>query len=207
MKPPVGVDVDEVLADFISAYVRFAHELFGKPALGTQPTSWDFGCLGLSPEEKDAVWRRVAETQEFWYALTPLPGTSLLARYNGPFEPVFITSRHEVAGRSVETQTAEWLWKHFGLADPRIVVASDKGEVASALGLVAHIDDRVEHVAEVRAACPEALVVIQDRPYNREFNPPGIIRVRSFNEFWQKVHREASRSTADTREIARVQGG
>lgn len=187
----IGVDVDDVLADFVNRYLAISREMFGRPADGIVPNDWEMSNIGLTPEEHKAVWDRIQATPNFWETLSRKQFTQELDAASREHTLFFITSRVETAGDPVEVQTAEWLWKK-GVDYPTVIVATKgvrKGELAQALKLDAFIDDRKENVIEVKAANPEMIVAIKSTAHNADFDNAryGIERVNSFDGFIRRL--------------------
>jgi 5'(3')-deoxyribonucleotidase len=48
----IGIDIDDVLADFIVEYVKIANGLFGKPEVDAQPVDWEWSNFELTKEQQ-----------------------------------------------------------------------------------------------------------------------------------------------------------
>lgn len=187
MTPVVGCDLDDCLADFIEAFVRMAHRMYGRPALDLRPTSWEWDNLGLSKADIDGVWDRIVKIPNFWDGLQVLPGVDpRLVRYlDVRSDLYFPTARARTMGADVANQSAYWLDRNFGIRYPRVIVSNEKGPLAAALKYDYFLDDRAKNCLEVKAARPKCKVFLNDASHNQSFDltKHGIPRVSGFNEF------------------------
>lgn len=181
----IGIDLDDVLADFMTPFTNMANAIHGKPPLGTLPVDWEWSNYNLSREEQNVVWAEVAATHAFWQTLpvedgvTPMKVWELDRQHNLSF----ITARVQCNGDTVRNQSCIWLQSKFGLAFPQVQVAYDKGALAAALKLDYFIDDRPKNVLEIKNAVPTCATYIKDSSHNQPFVDPRIPRVKNFDAF------------------------
>lgn len=185
----IGIDVDEVISDFISEFVRLSHEMYGT-SLSVKPSDWLWSNFGLSAEQISVIWDRIQGTHNFWLNLKKLPtvdayDVALLDQHT----LFFITSRAPSVGLPVEKQTAVWL-QRVGFSYPTVIVSANKGELAEALQLDAFLDDRPENCLAVRGMAPRCKVFLQDASHNRTFESLGIKRVQNLSEFCLEMYVE-----------------
>lgn len=188
----IGIDLDDVLADFMRAYTALAFEIFGRPALGTEPVDWEWTNYGLSKDEQQVVWDRIAETPNFWTTLSVEPGATWemmerLKKHNN----YFITARVQCNGDTIQHQSCQWLLNNFGLSFPQVLVSYDKGPLAAALKLDYFVDDRPKNVLEIKNAVPTCKTFLKDASHNQKFNDPRIERVKDFDTFVRFVEGDA----------------
>ena len=173
-KPKIGLDVDEVLADFVKAHRATCVEAFSKPEdPNLEPIDWPFSNYGLTEIQLGAVWELIRGTKDFWLDhIEPLDAerdSLLLERAQQKYELYFITARAATEGMSVQQQTSLWLKEHLGVFEP-IVLAVESGvekvALIEALNLRAFIDDRLETVESI-AKETSAKAFVMDRLYNR----------------------------------------
>ncbi len=171
----LGCDLDGVLADLHGAFVRTALELFpdldrtamAAPTVGASPPA-DPGRvadvvtpaheaaeadLAVSPRQTDAIWTRLAATEDFWEGLGEIEsgavGRLAAVVEERRWEVLFLTSRPPAAGRTVQRQSQRWLERH-GFALPSVyVVHGSRGRIAEALQLDVVIDDRPDNCLDV----------------------------------------------------------
>lgn len=154
-KPKVGLDVDEVLADFIGGY----RERFGVPA----PNAWNFD------REMKERFEKLKDDKEFWMNLKPLVNPEDL-----PFEPTcYITSR------PVPNEwTEEWLSKHNFPAVP-VITTQEKVQSAKEMELDWFVDDKYSTFLEMTSA--GICCYLFSAPHNERYNV-GYRRIESLTE-------------------------
>jgi 5'(3')-deoxyribonucleotidase len=181
----VGIDIDDVLADFISEYVKLANGLFGKPEVDAQPVDWEWSNFDLTKEQHAKVWDKIYNTRNFWLTLKRQAGVTsqnlrMLAKVH---DLMFITARAHTKGFSVQQQSAAWLSLELGLKYPTVIEETSKGPLAAALHLDYFIDDRPKNCLEIMKAVPKCKVFLKDSCHNLYFKSNHLSRVKDFNEF------------------------
>lgn len=174
----LGCDVDGVLVDFNTAYVKLFQTLTGRdlfPSDWTEqldktfPTCWNYEKLaGYTSEEVKLVWDHIKADPDFWLHLDPYKETHAAICCLDPHaasdcDIYFITHR---TGTRVKSQTEGWLLD-IGFYNPTVLIAGDKIPIINSLELDAYIDDKPETV-EQACADTKARIYLMDRPYNRE---------------------------------------
>jgi 5'(3')-deoxyribonucleotidase len=191
----IGIDMDDVLCNFQKKEVEIMHGMYGRPPLDTMPVDWEGSNLQVSAEEYKAFWTEAAKTYNLWLALEPLPAFNytamkLLQYLDTKHDLFFVTNRFKTPGLSPSKQTKAWLRIEADLNSPTVVLAKEKGPMASVLELDAFIDDRPKNVLDVLAARPCCKVYLCDSSHNKAFNDPRIPRVASFNAFAKLILEE-----------------
>jgi len=184
----IGIDMDDVLTDFQKRFVALLHDMYGRPPLGTAPVDWDWSNCEVSKEEMSAAWTKAATVPSLWFLLDPLPSLDeetrgLLRELDVYHDVFFITNRFVTPGLSPLHQTKLWLNNNVGITAPNVLIAKDKGPVATVLELDAFIDDRPKNCADVLAARPKAHVFLADASHNKQFSDPAIPRVKDLKTF------------------------
>jgi len=169
----IAVDLDGVLADLHTPFMRTAARLFpdidpvaiavtegsSAPPGGApdQANTGDGGpakaSSGLSRRQTEAIWREISATVDFWEGLEEIEAGAVasLAAVAGErrWEVLFVTSRPETRGATVQRQSQRWLERH-GFALPSLtVVHGSRGRVAQALSIDVVVDDRVDNCLDV----------------------------------------------------------
>lgn len=186
-KPLIAIDIDGVLADFNSAFLKTSKRVLGKPEKGFVVKDFDYTKCGWDEREVTRVWNHIRHTYNFWETLEAMPHTKQLMRLQNKFTPIFITSRVSTDGGDVATQTANWLERNFGIRDAYVKVTNEKGPIAKELGIEFFLDDKIENCTEVQKHAPGCKVFLQNATYNVHFNGRGIKRVESVNDFLGEV--------------------
>ena len=186
----IGIDLDDVLVDFISEYIKISNSLYGVPELDAQPIDWEWSNFPVNKEQHGKIWDRIKNTRNFWLNLDRAKGVSsqnmrALAKLH---DLVFITARVPSKGFSVQQQSAAWLSLNLGLKYPTVIEESNKGPLAAALHLDYFVDDRPKNCLEILGAVPTCLVYLKESSHNASFKAPkSITRVKDFNEFAEIV--------------------
>jgi 5'(3')-deoxyribonucleotidase len=188
----IGIDMDDVCADFQTSYVTLLNKLYGKPPLGTAPIDWEGSNLQLTPEETTQSWIEVAKVKNFWSSLKPLPSFDLetmllLTKLVALHDVFFVTNRFDTPGASPLKQTKYWLYLHASIQAPNVLIAKEKGPMASVLQLDVFIDDRPKNLIDVLAARPNAKIYLADSSHNQNFNDPRFPRVKDLKEFLKLI--------------------
>lgn len=194
----VGVDLDGVLADFITAYRQRIIDVTGKDLFPdhTRWDSWNFeqDC-GYSKADVSKVWRELAEDLSFWRELPEYPWTRSAMEQLGKLwqdseaDIYFITSR---PGPTVKNQTEMWLDEFEGVA-PTVLISSEKGLCCKALKLDVYIDDKVENCQDVVRDSPDTLCFMLAQPWNRVI--PGVARISTISQFFDAIEDAIHAST------------
>ncbi len=187
----VGLDIDGVVADFLTPFLRVLEQRAGHERIDpdsiTDPsfTQHPF----LSCELVSGCMIDVANDPLFWSGLMPLASPEqfqqleTLSRQN---RLVFITHRYETESCNVAQVTCEWLKRH-GVASPRIYLTQrHKSELIEKLNVELFVDDRYENCQDV-ADNTEAVVLMPHRPYNQTFNHPKIERIQDLAALFSRL--------------------
>lgn len=190
----IGCDIDGVLADFNSGFIRRTIQVTGRDLFPERPFDipmWNYPeHYGYTSKEVTAVWKNIKLDTNFWATLPAFEGTmeflfALEQRQDEGDGIYFVTAR---PGVEAKHQTERWLRCHGFRNNPTVLISSAKGKCAEALDLDAYIDDRWENVVDVAGgdlmtSRTQAYLLV--RPWNRNRNPEryGIREVTSVAEF------------------------
>jgi len=189
----IGIDIDDVLSDFISEYIRIANGMYGVPELNAEPIDWEWSNFPLTKEQHTKIWDKIKNTRNFWLNLKRAKGVTsqnlrTMAKHH---DLLFITARVPSKGYSVQQQSAAWLSLELGLKYPTVIEEASKGPLAAALHLDYFIDDRPKNCLEILEEVPTCLVYLKESSHNASYKAPKFItRVKDFNEFADIVFRE-----------------
>lgn len=186
----IGVDIDGVLVNFASAFIKEAEQVLGRKIEGVQ-TTWDFDCLGLSHGEITRVWDIIKATQD-WFLLKPRPFPGVAEALSDlcvKHEVYFITSRASTAGFTAQEQSQRYI-QGLGVEFPTVIANKDKGLVAAALELDYFIDDFPGNISLIMAKSPKTKVYMRDTSYNVEERHLTPYHAASFEDFVEKIENE-----------------
>jgi hypothetical protein len=166
----IAFDLDGVLADLDSALSREARRLFGvdlepRTSRGAGAAEEDTDSdddpdadplppvASLTSRQSRALWHEVQSIRNFWETLDEIEAGSIRRLASlvkaRRWELLFITSRPDAAGDSVQLQSQRWL-EAQGFALPSVfVVHGSRGRIATALHLDLVVDDRPENCLDV----------------------------------------------------------
>lgn len=182
MNRKLGIDIDGVLADYITPYKNTVKKLSGIDLFppDSEWCSWYYDkTCGYTIEQSKAARESLWAADGFWEHLQPYPETTevimqLYGRILAGDDVYFITDRNSTTDISAKHQTERWLmnqtvgqlsiWADFY---PTVLVTGDKGPVAKALDLTHFIDDKWENCSVVHDTVPTCKTYLLDRPWNR----------------------------------------
>jgi hypothetical protein len=187
----VGLDIDGVLADFLSPFLRIVEERVGNgpidPKSITDPSFINHPFL--STEIVSECMVDVAKNANFWRDLAPLPSPEqwkALDALSRKDRLVFVTHRYEPETCDIAQITSDWLKKH-GLSNPLVYFTqSYKSELITKLNIELFVDDRHENCQDV-AENTAAVVLMPHRPYNQSFSHPKVQRIHDLDELFSYI--------------------
>jgi 5'(3')-deoxyribonucleotidase len=160
----VLLDVDGVLANFVSAYLVLVRDVTGRDYKPADVTQFDIGAsLGLSAGESSECKRRIADTPGLARCLNVYPGAVEGVSRLQSIADVYIVTSPWNSHPTWTHDREHWLKKHFDIPHSRVIHTSAKhvcrGDV--------FVDDKVSAVAKWRDAHPDGLPVVWSTPHNR----------------------------------------
>ncbi len=189
----IGVDLDDVLADFTGAFDQFHNSAYGTALKREDRTSYDtWQIVGGSREDDEQKLADFYKT-EFFKNIGPLPGAvSAVNALSDGNDLIIITARVDGVARD----TKIWLEKHFPSKfketyfsryyDSLDMSKKKKSEIALGSGIDLFIEDNLGHAAD----CTESgiRVFLFDQPWNQSLKlPRGILRVYSWTDILMRM--------------------
>jgi uncharacterized HAD superfamily protein len=184
----IGLDIDGVLADFISPFLRVLEARMGNgpidPESITDPNFMNHPLITM--EIISECIAKVSDDPKFWEALEPLPSAEqwqALDRLSCKNNLVFVTHRYERETYDISQVTRDWLRKH-GVSHPVVYFTQNyKSELIGKLNVELFVDDRHENCRDV-AEKTDAVVLMPHRPYNQTFTHPRVRRIQDLDELF-----------------------
>lgn len=181
-RPLVGLDVDGVVADFLTPALAIIQRLLGRTVERHDVVDWHVDRM-LHRDQRPAFWEEIG-TLDFCRAILPYRGVEEhVARLDGVVDLRFVTSYmpsnlHWVQQRDL------WIERHFNLPRERIVYCADK----SCFGGEMLVDDRPENLVEWSMRWT-GIPVLWRHPYNRDhrFHAELARRIITTDD-WEQVH-------------------
>ena len=158
----ISFDLDGALADFASAFRSVEARLFGAesgwdppPEETKEEQERQQREVRRSPGRREAIWRDIESTPDFWTMLKPLDprGVSRIHELTLLYKwhVFFVTNRPATAGDTVQRQTQRWL-ADLGYDLPSVIVLNgSRGRAIRALEIDYHVDDSTENCLDVVA--------------------------------------------------------
>ena len=184
----IGMDIDGVLADFVSPFLRVLESQTGCGAIDPQNyvDLYLSGHAGLSKEIVSECVMKVSNDPNFWETLAPLPSAEqwrALDRLSCRQKLVFVTHRYEGETYDIGQVTCDWLRRH-GVTEPVVYFTqTQKSQLIGKLKVDLFVDDRHENCQDV-AENTDAIVLMPHRSYNQSFNHPRVKRIQDLDELF-----------------------
>lgn len=187
----LGLDIDGVIADFITPFLKLLESRHRcgpiDPASITDPNFQRHPFL--TREGVFECMEAASYDPEFWGALAPLLSMDQwrkLEQFASQHDLVFVTHRWVRDTYDINQVTCDWLRRH-GLSRPIVHFTQDKkSALIRKLGIDLFVDDRHENCEDV-ATQTTAAVFMPHRPYNQAFHHPKVRRLHDFDELWEYV--------------------
>ena len=188
----IGIDLDEVLADFLSAFIRFHNEKHGTSFFREQFRSYHVHHIwGGTP---DRTIREIYEfyTTKYFDDIKPIPGSlENIDRLCKDHDLMVITSRQN----DISQKTLDWINRFFGNKFSGVFFTNENSlhgecENKSDICRNSSVDFMVEDYMDYAEECARSVkkVFLLDSPWNRTENlPQNISRVYSWNEITEDL--------------------
>lgn len=184
----LGLDIDGVVADFLSPFLGLLEKEIGQgPIAAESLVSVDFTEHPVLTKEAvrtcaDAIKR----DPDFWSRLDSLLSQAQwtqLEELNRQERLTFITHRSGHESYDIHGVTVEWLQRH-GITEPKVHMAPENKSVfVEELKVALFVDDNYEVCRDV-AERTAARVLMPHHHYNRRFSHPRVQRIMQFNEIF-----------------------
>jgi uncharacterized HAD superfamily protein len=197
----VGLDINGVLADFVSAFLRVLEERTRSGPI--DPQSYVDPKFSEHPElSREIVSEcivKVSNDPKFWEQLHPLPPTDqskILDGLSRQEKLIFVTRRYECDNyNNIHQVTCDWLRK-YGVSNPVVnFTQTYKSELIGKLNVDLFVDDRHENCRDI-AENTEAVVLMPHRSYNQFFNHPRVQRIQHLSELFASLERSLGNQTS-----------
>jgi len=188
----IGVDIDDVLADFMFPLVNYHNEKYGTTFVRDDFTSFNlWETWGGTPEEAIDKVFQFYDSPDFHQIGIVAGASEALEVLKKNHELSIITARPEI----LRAQTIDWIERHFPNTFSEIHIANKfsktgpqltKREICERNSIHLLIDDSIENAFQCANAERKILLLV--RPWNQsEKLPASIIRVFSWEEIVQHI--------------------
>lgn len=183
----IGIDLDEVLADFLPALIEYHNATYGTALDREQFQSYRF--WETWGGTRDETIQKVYDFHKSSYFrdIKPVDGSQdavgMLKQTN---DLVVVTSRQDAIAQA----TVAWVTQHFSDSFSGVYLANHysqngspttKKQICDSLGIDVLIEDSLEYALE--CLTPKRKILLLDCPWNRSLElPQGIYRVGSWED-------------------------
>ena len=193
----IGLDIDEVLAELLEAYLEYNNKRFNTRAQKRDMFSYSFReVFGYSEEENQ---KRVLDffKSEYFQNIKPVKGApEMVAQLAKEHQLCIITARTKV----IREETEQWLLKHFSDSFHCINLTNQwhgvgekqlKSEIGKREKIDILIDDSLHHARDCASEGIYVLLMDINYPWNQvsEKLPENIKRVHSWEEIVEEIDR------------------
>jgi uncharacterized HAD superfamily protein len=181
----IGIDLDDVIADFFESLLKFYHNKFGKLHKRDEFKEWKWWPVwGVSKEESTKIVNEFHETHKLEDIPLMEHALNSLNHLLKDNEIFIITSRPVRFKPKVES----WIKHHLGDLKIEIIHSSDfhkgqgatKAEICREKGISIMIEDSPDTAEDCANKGIE--VILFDNPWNREGKHNSITRVKNWLE-------------------------
>ncbi len=187
----IGIDFDDVLVDFVSAYIEFNNQKYGANLRYEDITTLAYNkVLGITVSEQDRRMFEFYQTEFFRNLLPFSEAREILQRISSRHLLFIVTARpYEILEETLASThrhfTDIFSWVHFGNGHARFGNYTSKAEICKREEIELIIDDSADNCAECHNAGIRAILL--DRPWNKVEVPKGVMRVYNLEEMERLV--------------------
>ncbi len=191
----IGVDVDDVLAELMEAYLRYHNQNFNTRTQKKDMFSYSYRAVfGGTEEETQQKVLKFFKT-DYFRNIIPVPGSLEMVRQLARQHKLcIITARPHI----LRAETQQWLRKHFADAFHCINLTNQwhgvgkkklKSEIGKEQKISIMIDDSLNHALDCAAAGIYVLLADFNYPWNQSTAtlPENIKRVHSWEEIVDEI--------------------
>jgi uncharacterized HAD superfamily protein len=175
MKPKLGIDMDEVIAHFLPAFIEFHNQTYQTNLKISQFHSYQFWEV-INETPKESIQKVYAfHKTPYFKNIQPLNDALIaIPKLKQQYELTVITSRQ----KDVQKQTEQWIEKHFPNMFSGIYFSNhntlsqqkqqSKSEICEQLGIQTMIEDCLEYAED--CAQKNIQVFLINKPWNQSEN-------------------------------------
>lgn len=179
-KPEVLLDVDGVLADFVSAFLAAVEDATGTAYLPSDVTQWDIGkAIGLSPSAEACVYDRYVRARGFCAGIKPYPGAKDAVTALAEVAEIYACTSPMKRAPFWKDERETWLAEHFGIDAHNVIFVHEKKMVRGAM----IVDDKLAHVESWALHNPLGTGVLWKMPFNQTERAAAGERIKA-TTFW-----------------------
>lgn len=184
MKRKIGIDIDDVLADFLPTFIGWHNKVHDTSVNYENFWTYQFeGVFGLPAKTMGERVKTFLASREFKEMKPVFGAQEAIKALSQKYFLSVITSRPEM----LEQATFSWIYSHFGSVFERLHFAKNsyvswsnhlktKREICLEEGIALMLEDSPDYA--ISLADTNIPVVLRDTPWNRKINHPRIHRAR-----------------------------
>ena len=180
-RPRVLLDVDGVLADFLTEFLEFGNTLTGKKYKKEDIKKWNI--FSYFDEENCQKCIKHLSDPGFANKLKPYSGSIEALEEIKKLAEVFIVTVPVYSSLTWVYERTNWLSRHFNISSDHIVYTASKELVSGDV----FVDDRPEHVSLWKKYNPSGVAILWSQEYNKQHEIICDYRTNSWNELIQII--------------------
>lgn len=185
----IGVDIDEVLAEFMRPMLAFYNRIHGTDYKFEELVHYDLWKLWGGTKEDTTRILNAFYDSHWFKEIPPITGAREAIENLAQYEIIAITSRYPL----VQEETTRWMERyfpqipevHFSVAWEKRNGLPTKAEICADLGIEVFVEDNHKYASECAGVVPQ--VYLMNKPWNQQPEPEGVIRVKNWKEVLEKL--------------------
>jgi len=164
-KPIILIDVDGVLADFLTPTLKMINNIIDVPITEKDVTQWDI-FKSIKSNKYDIKGLCFKEYSKNGFAMTLEPYEECLApiKYINEIAEVYFVTVPVVSSKTWCHDRVAWLKKHFNIDDEQVIFTHNKSLVNGNM----LIDDKIEHITAWSKLHEHSPAILWKQPYNQD---------------------------------------
>ena len=171
----IAVDVDSVLADFVTPLIEHINKMFGTSYKNEDVTDFDIENNLIPKSDSFRFWKSFGEDVRVHDILEPIPGSVEGISLLSEVADVFIVTSPLATAPTWTYDRDVWLMRHFGIPKNRIAHIHEKFRIRSDF----FVDDKMENVSSWIDHNKDGVAFLWKQNWNSA-GVPGAIRTNDW---------------------------
>ncbi|MBS3089871.1 hypothetical protein J4461_03270 [Candidatus Pacearchaeota archaeon] len=188
MEIKIGMDLDEVIADFVRTFLRFYNERYNKKVDYNDIRTYNFWENGVGENKKDSI-RLVDEfhDSEYFDKIGLVEGTRefIYKIHSQEIIPIITARPHKYS-----IKTEDFLTRNLPRGTFEVLYSGDfhgvrknKADLCNETGVTHYFEDNLKYALEI--AQRGITVLLPNRPWNQGETSRNVLRIKSWNEAYK----------------------
>ena len=182
-KPRLLLDVDGILADFVSATVKIMNSMTGMSLIPDDIINWEVTSI-LEDHQTRELCKAEFNKAGFCSTLEVYDGAQEAVKILQDKTELFFVTSPMLSNPTWMPDRVEWLERHFGIDHKHVVFANKKYIISGDF----MVDDSPKNINDWLFYNPDSCGLLWDRPYNRTPDADKLIRVSKWDEIIQMIN-------------------